>query len=81
MVRPGRRRLASSHLRATKVAVPAQDRGRGDREDLWPLAAAHQPRQRRKPHSVGMIPEQASGQLAARRLVLVAQHQQLGVLG
>jgi len=64
-----------------KVPVPAQDRGRGDREDLRPPAAAHQPGQRRKPEPVGMIPPQPDVELAAQHLVLMAQHQQLGVLG
>ena len=68
-------------LAGDEVAVPAQDRGRGDREDLRPVAAAHQPRQRRKPEPVGMIPPQAAAELAAQHLVLVAQHEQLGVLG
>ena len=61
--------------------MPPQDRGRGDRKDLRPLAAAHQPRQRRKPHPVSVIPPQPSAQLTAQHLVLMAQHQQLGVLG
>jgi hypothetical protein len=52
--------------------VPAQDRGRGDREDLPPPAAAHQPRQRRKPEPVGRIPPQPAVELAAQHLLLVA---------
>jgi Protein of unknown function (DUF2637) len=64
-----------------EVLVPAQDRGRGNREDLRPPAAAHQPRQRRKPEPVGMIPPQSATELATKHLVLVAQHQQLGILG
>lgn len=43
-------------LAGDEVTVPAQDRGRGDREDLRPPAAAHQPRQRREPDPVGMVP-------------------------
>ena len=43
-------------LAGDEVTVPAQDRGGGDREDLRPPAAAHQPGQRRKPEPVGMIP-------------------------
>mgnify|MGYP007135542763 CR=1 FL=1 len=61
--------------------MPAQDRGRGDRENLRPPAAVHQPGQRRKPHPVGMIPPQATAELTAQHLVLVTQHKQLGVLG
>ena len=61
--------------------MPAQDRGRGHREDLRSPTAAHEPRQRRKPNPVAMIPPQPTGQLAAQHLVLVAQHQQLGILG
>ena len=61
--------------------MPPQDRGRGNRKDLRPLAAAHQPRQRSKPDPVSVIPAQPSAQLTAQHLVLVAQHQQLGVLG
>jgi hypothetical protein len=53
--------------------VPAQDRGRGDREDLRPPAAAHQPRQRREPQPVSIIPPQSAAELAAQDLVLVAQ--------
>ena len=68
-------------LAGDEVTVPAQDRGRGDREDLRPPAAAHQPGQRRKPEPVGMIPPQPAAELAAQHLVLVAQHEQLGVLG
>jgi hypothetical protein len=68
-------------LAGDEVSVPAQDRGGGDREDLRPPAAAHQPRQRRKPQPVGVIPPHPNGQLTAHDLVLVAQHQQLGVLG
>ena len=61
--------------------MPAHDRGRGDREDLRPPATVHQPGQRRKPEPVAVIPPQAAGQLTAQHLVLVAQHEQLGVLG
>ena len=61
--------------------MPARERGRDDREDLRPPAAVHQPGQRRKPHAVGIIPPQAATKLAAQHLVLVAQHEQLGVLG
>ena len=61
--------------------MPAQDRGRGDREDLRPPAPAHQPGQRRKPQPAGVIPLQPTGQLAAQDLVLMAQYQQLGILG
>jgi D-alanyl-D-alanine dipeptidase len=50
-------------------------------EDLRPLAAAHQPGQRRKPEPVGMVPPQAATELTAQHLVLMAQRQQLGVLG
>ena len=39
------------------------------------------PGQRRKPEPVGMIPPQAATELTAQHLVLVAQHEQLGVLG
>jgi hypothetical protein len=68
-------------LAGDQVTAPAQDRGRGDREDLRPPAPTHQPRQRREPHSVGMIPPQPATELTAQHLVLMAQHQQLGVLG
>jgi hypothetical protein len=61
--------------------VPAQDRGRGNREDRRPLAADHPPGQCREPEPVGIVPSQAADQLTAQHLVLVAQHQQLGVLG
>ena len=61
--------------------MPAQDRGRGDGKDLRPPATVHQPRQGRKPDPVGMVPLQAAIELTAQHLVLVAQHQQLGVLG
>ena len=68
-------------LAGDEVPVPAQERSRGDREDLRPPAAAHQPGQRRKPDPVGVIPPQAPADLTAQHLVLVAQHQKLGVLG
>jgi hypothetical protein len=68
-------------LAGDEVTVPAQDRGRGDGKDLRPPATVHQPRQRRKPDPVGMVPLQAAIELTAQHLVLVAQHQQLGVLG
>jgi hypothetical protein len=68
-------------LAGNEVLVPAQDSGRGDREDLRPLAAAHQPGQCREPEPVGMIQPQAAAELTAQHLVLVAQHQQLDVLG
>jgi hypothetical protein len=45
------------------------------------LAAAYQPGQRRRPELVGMIPPQATAELTAQHLVLMAQHQQLDVLG
>ncbi len=61
--------------------MPAQDCGRGNREDLRPPAAAHQPGQRGKPEPVGMVPPQAAAELTAQHLVLMAQHEQLGVLG
>ena len=61
--------------------MPAQDRGWRDREELRPPAAAYQPRQRRKPDPVSMIPTQAAAELAAQHLVLMAQHEQLHVLG
>jgi hypothetical protein len=68
-------------LAGDKVTVPAQKRGRSDGEDLRPPAAAHQPRQRRKPDPVGVAPPQPAGQLTAQHLVLMPQHQQLGILG
>ena len=68
-------------LTGDEATVPAQNRGRGDREDLRPPTAAHQPGQRRKPEPVGVIPPQAAAELAAQHLVLVAQHEQLDVLG
>jgi hypothetical protein len=64
-----------------EVTVPAQERGRDDRQDLRPPAAAQQPRQRRKPEPVGIVPPQPTAELTAQHLVFVAQHQQLGVLG
>jgi hypothetical protein len=64
-------------LTGDEVTMPAQDGGRGDREDL---AAAHQPGQSRKPQPVGMIPAQPPCQLTAQHLVLVTQHEQLGLL-
>ena len=67
-------------LAGNEVTVPPQDRGRVDREDPCPPAAAHQSGQRRKPEPIGMIPPQAVAELAAQHLVLVAQ-QQLDVLG
>jgi hypothetical protein len=60
---------------------PRRPRQRGDREDLRPPAPAHQPGQRRKPQPAGVIPPQPTGQLAAQDLVLMAQYQQLGILG
>ena len=68
-------------LAGHEVTVPAHDRGRGDREDLRPPAAARQPRQRRKPDPASMIPPQPAAELAAQHLVLAAQHQQLHVPG
>jgi hypothetical protein len=68
-------------LAGDEVAVPAQDRDRGDREVFRPPAAAHQPRQGRLPAPARMFRSQPAGQLAAQHLVLVAEHQQLGVLG
>ena len=65
-------------LARDEIAVPAQDRGRRDREDLRPPSAAHQPGQRRQPKTVGVIPPQPTAELAAQHLVLVAQHQQPG---
>jgi hypothetical protein len=50
-------------------------------EDLRPLAAVHQPGQRRKPDPVGVIQSRATPDLTAQHLVLVPQHKQLGVLG
>jgi hypothetical protein len=40
-----------------------------------------EPRQRRKPEPVGMIPPQPAAELTAQHLVLVAQDQQLDILG
>jgi hypothetical protein len=45
------------------------------------MAAAHQPGQRRQPHAAGVIPPQAATELTAQHLILMAQHQQLGILG
>ncbi len=53
-------------LAGDEVTVPAQDRGRGDREDLRPPAAARQPRQRREPEPVRVVPPRPTAELAAQ---------------
>jgi transcriptional activator len=45
------------------------------------IAELQQPGQRRKPEPVGVIPPRAAAELAAQRLVLMAQHEQVDVLG
>jgi hypothetical protein len=60
--------------------VRAQDRGRSDREDLRPLAAVHQPGQRREPEPASMVQLQPSAGLAAKYLVLAAKHEEFGVM-
>lgn len=65
-----------------QVTVAAQDRGRGDPEDLRPLPTVRQPGSRRPPEPVGVIPPQpAASHLTAQHLVLETQYQQLNVLG
>jgi hypothetical protein len=48
-------------LAGDEATVPAKDRGRCDREDLRPPAAAHQP-QRRESEPDGIVPPQAVGE-------------------
>jgi hypothetical protein len=60
-------------------AVPGQDRGRGDREDLGPAATRQQPGQRSQPRPIrGRVADPRD--LPAQHSVLVPQHQQLGIL-
>ncbi|MFC7589691.1 hypothetical protein ACFQYP_42895 [Nonomuraea antimicrobica] len=63
------------------MAMPAQDRRRGEREYLRPPAAVDQSRQRRQPEPVDVIPLQPAMELTAEYPVLVTEHQQLNALG
>ena len=82
----GRRRatglalLARVVLLRRQLAVPGQQSRGRDREDLTPAPARYEPCQRSEPRPVnGLVSHPAD--LAAQHRVLVAQNQQLGVLG
>ncbi len=62
-----------------ELAVPDQDRGGRDREDLGPAAMRQQPGQAGQPHPVGRRVAHP-GDLSAQHGVLVAQDQQFGIL-
>jgi hypothetical protein len=64
-----------------QVTVPAQERGRGDREHVRPAATVNQTGQHRQPEPVGVIPPRPASRLTAQHLVLVTKHEQLDVLG
>lgn len=64
-----------------EVTMPAQDCRRRDRGQLRSPAAADKPRQCRQPEPVGVTPPQAATELPAEHLVLMAEHQQLNILG
>jgi hypothetical protein len=72
--------LARVVLFRGQPAVPGQQRRGRDRNDLTPAPARYEPCQRREPGPVsGLVPRPAD--VAAQHRVLVAQDQQLGVLG
>jgi hypothetical protein len=61
-------------------AVPAEQRARGNREDLLPARAMHQSRQRGKPEPVCGLVTDRPGQLPTKHDVLVPQHEKLRTL-
>lgn len=63
-----------------EFAVPGQQGGRRDREDLLPLGAGYQVRERRKPQAVGWFVPHA-WDLVAQDRVLMPKHQQFRLLG
>jgi hypothetical protein len=72
--------LARVVLLRGQLAVPGQQRRGRDRKDLTPAPARYEPCQRSEPGPVtGLVPHPAD--VAAQHRVLVAQNQQLGVLG
>ncbi|MGW4464743.1 hypothetical protein [Micromonospora sp. NPDC004704] len=74
--RPGMRVRPPS---GDQVTMPAQQRGRGD-EEHRPAWAGQQPRQHRQYHPVGGL-EIGAGHLAAQHRHLMAEHQDLHILG
>jgi hypothetical protein len=78
--RPGLRRLLVSYFFAVSFAVPGQQSRGRDRKDLAPAPARYEPCQRSEPGPInGLVSRPAD--VAAQYRVLVAQNQQLGVLG
>ena len=78
--RPGLRWLPVSYFLRRQLAVPGQQSRGRDREDLAPAPARYEPCQRSEPGPVnGLVSHPAD--VAAQHRVLVAQNQQLGVLG
>jgi hypothetical protein len=72
--------LACVVLLRGQLAVPGQQRRGRDRKDLAPAPARYEPCQRSEPDPVsGLVSRPAD--VAAQHRVLVAQNQQLGVLG
>jgi hypothetical protein len=59
-------------LTGNQVTVPAQNRRRSNRKHLRPAAPVDQPRQRRQPKPVGLVPPRPATKLAAQHLVLMA---------
>jgi hypothetical protein len=72
--------MAVVPLLRDEFAVPGQQRGRGDREDLCPAAARYQARESGEPQAVGCFVAHERD-VPAQDRVLVPQHQQLRVLG
>jgi hypothetical protein len=72
--------LAVVPLLRDEFAVPGQQRGGGDREDLGPAAARYQVGERGEPQAVGWFVAHARD-VSAQDRVLLPQHQQFRVLG
>jgi len=78
--RPGLRRLLVPYFFAASLRCQAQQRRGRDRKDLTPALARYEPCQRSEPGPVdGLVPRPAD--VAAQHRVLVAQDQQLRILG
>ena len=78
--RPGVRRLLVSYFFAASLRCQVQQRRGRDRKDLTPALARYEPCQRSEPGPVsGLVPYPAG--VAAQHRVLVAQNQQLRILG
>jgi len=75
----GRAPLARVVFARSQPAVPGQQRRWRNREDGGPAPAGYEPCQRGEPHAVSRpVPDPAG--VAAQHRVLVAEHEQLGIL-